>query len=34
MIKNTLPGDKFIDCANAAEKLYILIAHHIDHLGP
>ncbi|BCG09119.1 hypothetical protein BADSM9389_17850 [Buttiauxella agrestis] len=32
--KKTLPGDKFINRANAAEELYILIAHHIDHLGP
>ena len=33
-IKNILPGDKFIDCADAAEKLYILIAQYINHLGP
>jgi len=28
------PGDKFIDGANSAEKLYILIAHKVDHLSP
>lgn len=29
-----LPGNKFIDGANTAEKLYILIAHDIKHLRP
>lgn len=29
-----LPGDKFIDNANTTEKLDVLIAHHIKHLGP
>ncbi len=29
-----LPGDKFIDNANTTEKLYVLIAHYIEHLGP
>lgn len=28
------PGDKFIDCANSAEKLYILVTHDVEHLGP
>jgi hypothetical protein len=28
------PGNKFIDNADAAEKLHILIAHHVKHLGP
>ncbi|GAB7448585.1 hypothetical protein EKTHUN627_27120 [Enterobacter kobei] len=32
--KCVLPRDKLIDCANAAKKLYILIAHHIDRLRP
>jgi hypothetical protein len=32
--KNVLPGDKLIDCADAAEKLYILIAHYVKHLSP
>jgi len=32
--KSVLPGDELIDRANAAKKLYILIAHHIDRLRP
>ncbi len=28
------PGNKFIDNADTAEKLHILIAHNIQHLGP
>jgi hypothetical protein len=32
--KCVLPRNKLIDCANAAKKLYILIAHHIDRLRP
>lgn len=30
----TLPRDKFIDGANSVEKLYILIAHEVEHLRP
>ncbi|GJK62443.1 hypothetical protein TUM17563_02080 [Klebsiella oxytoca] len=33
-IKNVLPGNKFIDSADAAEELYILIAHYVKHLSP
>jgi hypothetical protein len=29
-----LPGDEFVDDADTAEKLYILIAHHVKHLSP
>lgn len=29
-----LPGNKFIDGTNTAEKLYILIAHDVEHLRP
>jgi hypothetical protein len=32
--KMRLPGNKFIDGANTAEKLYILIAHDVEHLRP
>ncbi|ABV12291.1 hypothetical protein CKO_01150 [Citrobacter koseri ATCC BAA-895] len=28
------PGDKFIDGTNSVEKLYILIAHYVEHLRP
>ncbi|AHJ73538.1 hypothetical protein BBB57_01440 [Kosakonia sacchari] len=29
-----LPGDEFIDDADAAEELYILITHYVKHLSP
>ncbi|GEC67268.1 hypothetical protein RTE01_19030 [Raoultella terrigena] len=32
--KNVLPGDEFVDGADAAEKLHILIAHYVKHLSP
>src|SRR5699024_1932638 len=32
--KRGLPGDKFIDRTNSAEKLHILIAHDVYHLRP
>ncbi|KTG62465.1 hypothetical protein K25_24830, partial [Klebsiella pneumoniae] len=32
--KNVLPRNKFINSANAAEKLNILVAHYVKHLSP
>ncbi len=32
--KNVLPGYKPVNATNAAEKLNVLIAHHVDHLCP
>ncbi|OEI88374.1 hypothetical protein BHG04_15050 [Klebsiella pneumoniae] len=31
--KNVLPRNKFINSANAAEKLNILVAHYVKHLS-